>query len=246
MSEIPYLRYRMLKKYAAASALVAVMATPALAQVGGDFRLDAMQANAFEIQASQIALQKSRNPTVRAYAREALRDHQSANVALAGGERNYMAARQAGPGGLVGGLVEAPLAIAGGAVGAATGVATGVVGGTLQGGPVGGIEGAGAGLSRGAAAGSRAFDVDTTAGTTVVQPNPQQQQMLAELNATPPGARFDRLYGRQQVMAHQMSIGMHQSYAQSGPNPALRNYAQQALPVLQQHYSEAQRLPGAR
>ena len=236
----------MLKKYAAASALVVAMATPAFAQVGGDFRLDAMQANAFEIQSAQIALQKSRNPAVRAYAREALRDHQAANVALAGGERNYVAARQAGPGGLVGGLVEAPLAIAGGAVGAATGVATGVVGGTLQGGPVGAIEGAGAGLSRGAAAGVRAFDPDTTAGTTVVQPNPQQQQMLAELNATPPGARFDRLYGQQQVMAHQMSISMTQSYAQSGPNPALRNYAQQALPVLQQHYSMAQRLPGAR
>ncbi|MGG3814829.1 DUF4142 domain-containing protein, partial [Methylorubrum rhodesianum] len=113
-------------------------------------------------------------------------------------------------------------------------------------GPVGAIEGAGTGLSRGAAAGARAFDPDTTAGTTVVQPNPQQQQMLAELNATPPGARFDRLYGQQQVMAHQMSISMTQSYAQSGPNPALRNYAQQALPVLQQHYSMAQRLPGAR
>ena len=56
----------MLKKYAAASALVVAMATPAFAQVGGDFRLDAMQANAFEIQSAQIALQKSRNPTVRA------------------------------------------------------------------------------------------------------------------------------------------------------------------------------------
>jgi len=89
-------------------------------------------------------------------------------------------------------------------------------------------------------------DVDATAGTTVVQPNPQQQQMLAELSATPAGASFDRLYGRQQVQSHQMNISMHQAYAQGGPNPALRNYAQQALPVLQEHYAHAQRLPGAR
>jgi len=238
----------MLKTYAAVTALVTVMATPAMAQMAGDFRADALQANAFEVQSSQIALQKSRNPAVRAFAKEAIRDHRAANVALVGGEGNYAAAQQAGPAGLVGGLVQAPLAVAGGAVGAATGVATGVVGGTLQGGPVGGIEGGVNGATRGAARGAAAFngDVDATAGTTVVQPNPQQQQMLAELAATPAGAGFDRLYGRQQVQSHQMNISMHQAYAQGGPNPALRNYAQQALPVLQEHYDHAQRLPGAR
>lgn len=239
MSTFLHQRFGMLKKYAVASALVAVMATPAFAQSTGDFRLDALQANSFEIQSSQIALQKSRNPAVRAFAKEAIRDHHAAAVALTGGGRDAVA------GGPIGGLIGAPLQVAGGAVGAATGAAAGVVGGTLQGGPIGGLEGAGAGAARGAAAGSRAFDVDTTAGVGG-RLSPQQQQMLAELSAAPAGPQFDRLYGRQQVEAHQMSISLHQAYAQSGPNPGLRNYAQQALPVLQQHYAHAQRLPGAR
>ncbi|WP_336486414.1 DUF4142 domain-containing protein [Methylobacterium nigriterrae] len=233
----------MLKKYVAMSAVMAAIATPAMAQgVPGDFRLQAMQANAFEIQSSQIALAKSRNPAVRNFAQHAIRDHRAANVALAGGEPGYVA------GGPVGGVIGAPLAVAGGAVGAATGAAAGAVGGTLAGGPVGGLEGAGAGAARGAAVGSGAAvgDVDATAGTTLVQPGPEQQAMLAELSQTPPGPRFDRLYGRQQLMAHQMTITMTQAYAASGPNPALRNYAQQALPVLQEHYAMAQRLPGAR
>lgn len=236
----------MLKKTFAASAVLAALATPAFAQgMQGDFRLEAMQANAFEIQSSQIALSKSRNPKVLSFARDAIRDHRAANVALAGGEGNYAAAR-GGEG--LGGLVTAPLAVAGGAVGAATGIATGVVGGTLSGGPVGGVEGIGTGAARGAEAGSRAFrgDVDTTAGTTIVQPNPQQQAMLAELSQTPAGPRFDSLYGRMQVQSHEMTIGMFRSYAASGPNPALRAHAEQALPVLESHYRMAQRLPGAR
>ncbi|MDP4024304.1 DUF4142 domain-containing protein [Methylobacterium sp. NEAU 140] len=234
----------MLKNYVAASALVLALSSPAFAQ-SGDFRLQSMQANSFEIQSAQIALSKSRNPRVRSYAQEALRDHRAANVALAGGERAYMADRNAG---VVGGLVEAPLAVAGGAVGAGLGAATGVVGGTLSGGPVGGIEGAGAGAARGAAAGSRVVAggmADVTGGATIVAPSPEQQAMLAQLSSTPAGPRFDRLYAQQQIQSHQMAIAMTQAYAQGGPNPALRGYAQQALPALQMHYSEAQRLPGA-
>ena len=230
----------MIKNYLAFTAIVAAIATPAAAQtMQGDFRLAAMQANAFEIQSSQIALDKSRDPTVLRFARDAVRDHRAANVALAGGEDNLR-----GRGGVVGGLIEAPFAVAGGAVGAATGV----VGGTLSGGPVGAVEGLGSGAAQGARAGRRAVsgDVETTAGTTLLAPNPQQQQMLSELAATPAGPRFDRLYGRMQVQAHEMAIGMYQSYASTGTNPALRAHAEQALPVLQGHYRMAQGLPGAR
>ena len=231
----------MINKSIALGVLVTALATPAFAQDMGDFRLAAMQSNAFEVQSSQIALSKSRNPQVVRFAREAVRDHRAANVALAGGEANVMARNDG-----LGGLVTAPLAIAGGAVGAATGAATGVVGGTLAGGPVGGLEGLGAGARRGAATGAMVGDVDTTAGTTLVQPNPQQQAMLAELSQTPAGPRFDRLYGSMQVKSHEMALGMYQSYASNGPNPALRAHAQQALPVLEHHYQEARRLPGAR
>ena len=233
----------MMNRYVALSTVLVALATPAAAQtVSGDFRLAAMQANSFEVQSGQIALSKSRNPQVVRFAREAVRDHRAANVALAGGERTY-----AGNGG-VGGLIAAPLTVAGGAIGAATGAATGVVSGTLNGGPVGAVEGLGSGASRGAAAGSRAFDgdIDTTAGTTTIPPDPQQQAMLSELSATPAGPRFDRLYGRMQVKSHEMAIGLYQSYATTGTNPALRAHAEQALPVLQEHYRMAQRLPGAR
>ena len=234
----------MLKNYAAASALVLAVSTPAFAQDANDFRLQSMQANSFEIQSSQIALSKSRNPKVRSYAQEAIRDHRAANVALAGGETNSMAGRDPG----LGGLVTAPLSVAGSAVGAGVGAATGVVGGTLAGGPVGGLEGIGSGAANGAQAGSRLGRGDATAtgASTLVPPNAQQQAMLAELSATPAGPRFDRLYASQQIQAHQMSIAMTQAYAQGGPNPALRNYAQQALPALQMHYDHAQRLAGAR
>ncbi|MHC2105906.1 DUF4142 domain-containing protein [Methylobacterium sp.] len=233
----------MLKNYAAASALVLALSTPAFAQGANDFRLQSMQANAFEVQSSQIALSKSRNPKVRSFAQEVIRDHRAANVALSGGESNYMAARDEG----LGGFVTAPLAVAGGAVGAGVGAATGVVGGTLAGGPVGGLQGVGTGAASGAAAGSRLGrgDAMATGASTVVPPSPEQQAMLAELSATPAGPRFDRLYASQQIQAHQMSIAMTQAYAQGGPNPALRNYAQQALPALQMHFDHAQRLPGA-
>ena len=233
----------MLKNYAAASALVLALSTPALAQSANDFRVQSMQANAFEIQSSQIALSKSRNPRIRSYAQEVLRDHRAANVALAGGQTGAMAAGDPG----LGGLITAPVAVAGSAVGAGVGAATGVVGGTLAGGPVGGLEGAGAGAARGAAAGSQIGrgEVMATGASTIVPPGPEQQAMLSELSAAPAGARFDRLYATQQIQAHQMSIAMTQAYAQGGPNPALRNYAQQALPALQMHLQMAQRLPGA-
>ncbi|GJD36515.1 DUF4142 domain-containing protein [Methylobacterium aerolatum] len=229
----------MLRNTLAASAMVLAISSPAFAQQS-DFRMDAMQANAFEVQSAQIALQKSRNPKIRTYAQESLRDHRAANVALSGGATGAMA-----DGGPIGGLITAPLAVAGGAVGAGVGAATGVVGGTLQGGPVGGLQGLGNGAAQGAAAGSQlgGAGVMSTGASTMVAPNAQQQAMLAELQAAPAGARFDRLYVQQQLQAHQMVIGMTQAYAQGGPNPALRTYAQQALPSLEHHYSMLQRMP---
>lgn len=228
----------------AASVLAVTLAAPAMAQQAGDFREMALMSNAFEVRSSQLALEKTRNPQVREYAREMIRDHRAANVALLGGRENVT--RGTG----IGGLVEAPFAIAGGAVGAATGAAAGVVSGTLQGGPVGAVEGLGAGAARGAQVGANAVDLDgdvtTTAATNVIPLSPQQRAMLAELAETPAGPRFDRTYARMQVQSHQMAIATHQAYLQSGPNPALRTYAQQVLPSMQEHLAMAQRLPGAR
>ncbi|ACL58635.1 DUF4142 domain-containing protein [Methylobacterium nodulans] len=235
-----------MKTTLAISTLAVALAMPAFAQMGGDFRQMALMSNAFEVRSSQIALQKSRNPRVRTFAHEMIRDHRAANVALLGGPENLARATAAGPGG----LVAAPFEIAGGAVGAATGAAAGAVAGTLQGGPVGGLEGAGAGAARGARVGANAFDVEgdvtTTAATSAVPLSPEQQAMLAELSRMPPGPRFDRTYARMQIQAHRMAIASHQAYLQSGPNPALRTYVQQVLPSMQEHLAMAERLPGAR
>lgn len=228
------------------AALAATVATPALAQLsptaGGDFRADAMMTDSFEIASSQMALQKSRNPRVKGYAREIIRDHRASSAALAGG--NGYAQGPSGPGG----LVAAPFQVAGAAVGAGVGAATGVVGGAVTGGPVGAVQGAGNGLSSGARRGAGAFggDVEDTAGVSMAPPSPQQQAMLEQLRAAPAGARFDSLYGQFQVQSHQMAVAEYQAYATGGANPALRNYANQALPGLQQHLADAQRLPGAR
>ena len=234
-----------MKRYIALSALALALATPAAAQMmpgapfGGPmmgapmsaegFRQAALMSDSFEITAAQIALQKSRNPAVTRFARMMVQHHQMTTAALSGG-----AYADRGP---LGNLVAAPFAVAG----AATGAAVGVVGGTLSGGPVGGLQGAGTG----AAAGARAFDPQATAsaGNPV---NPDQRRMLEELQAAPSGPAFDRLYAQYQVQSHQQAVGLFAAYGQGGGDPAMRNFAVQALPTLQQHLAAAERLPGGR
>src|SRR3954467_9868268 len=77
-----------MKRYVALAALVAAFATPAAAQgvvsapapllvpmTSEGFRAMALQSDSFEIQSSQLALQRSRNPAVRSFARRMIRDH---------------------------------------------------------------------------------------------------------------------------------------------------------------------------
>ena len=71
---------------------------------------------------------------------------------------------------------------------------------------------------------------------------PEEQQMLAQLQATPAGSTFDMAYRDAQIMAHQKAINLFQNYANSGDNPTLRAAAAQALPKLQQHLQMAQAL----
>jgi predicted outer membrane protein len=49
-----------------------------------------------------------------------------------------------------------------------------------------------------------------------------------------------------QIQAHHEAVALFASYAQGGSNPAMRDFAQQALPSLQHHLGMAQRLPGTR
>ena len=129
-----------MKQYLALSALLAsVSAVPASAQVldSQTYRMMAAQSDAFEIASSQLALERSRNPTVRRYAENMIRDHGMTSQALNGGRPVYTASGE-----FIGGSLGGTLAGAG--IGA------------LVGGPVGAAVGAGVGATAGATAGAAA------------------------------------------------------------------------------------------
>ena len=56
------------------------------------------------------------------------------------------------------------------------------------------------------------------------------------------GRDFDKLYMDGQVQDHQMVVQAFQNEAQNGTDPDVRAFAQQNLPVMQQHLETAQRL----
>jgi putative membrane protein len=58
------------------------------------------------------------------------------------------------------------------------------------------------------------------------------------------GAQFDEQYMKGMVQDHQQTIALFQAEAQSGQYQQLKTYAQNLLPVLQQHLAEAQELAG--
>jgi predicted outer membrane protein len=218
-----------MKKYLAAAALLASVSTPAFAQMmdSQTFRMMASQSDAFEIASSRLALERSRNPRVLAYAQNMIQDHGMTSQALNGGRAVYS---QSGE--FVGGAVGSTLAGAG--IGA------------LVAGPVGAAVGAGVGATAGAAA-SRSGEVQATGSVTPMRLGaPLDAEKTAMLNqlASTSGPQFDRLYGQAQRMAHQQALALYTSYAQNGTDPALRQFATSVIPHLEHHYSDAQRLPG--
>lgn len=219
-----------MKKALALAALAASMTAGASAQTAVapaapldpvTFRSMAMASDAFEIESSRLALERSRNPRVRAYAQQMIQDHAMTSQALNGGAAVYGANGQ-----ILGGTVTGALAGAG--IGA------------VVGGPVGAAVGAGIGATAGATTGSVAAAAPIQ---TAVPLDAQKAAMLNNLAATS-GPRFDRLYGQYQRMGHREAIGLYTAYLQTGSDPALRNFAQQTLPHLQMHYAESRRLPG--
>src|SRR4051812_38231881 len=84
-----------MKKYITFAALTAALATPVAAQgvvsapapllvpmTSEGFRAMAPQSDSFEIQSSQLARQRSRNPAVRSFAQRMIRDHSMTSQAL--------------------------------------------------------------------------------------------------------------------------------------------------------------------
>jgi putative membrane protein len=74
---------------------------------------------------------------------------------------------------------------------------------------------------------------------------PNHQALLNQLRASGTGANFDMAYQQAQVQAHQEALALHQNYAASGDNPALRTVASQAVPTIQMHLQHAQMLQTA-
>ena len=220
-----------MKKSLALAVVLACAGTPAFAQgmvMGGQpamapmstegFRMMALQSDAFEIESSRMALQRSRNPAVQRFAQQMVGDHAATSQALNGGQPMY--------GGMPGGTVG--------------GAATGAVVGAVVGGPVGAVVGGAVGATAGSAGGGM------MASSGGVALDARHAAMLNQLASVPPGPRFDATYGAMQVQAHQEAVAMFAAYAQGGSSPAMRSFAQQALPALQHHLAMAQRLPGAR
>jgi putative membrane protein len=81
--------------------------------------------------------------------------------------------------------------------------------------------------------------VDTTVAYT-----PQQTQEIQNLESAD-GSSFDQLYAQTEVTDHQQSLALFQQEATSGLNPTLKNLAQQAIPILEQHLAGAQQLSGS-
>jgi len=67
----------------------------------------------------------------------------------------------------------------------------------------------------------------------------EDKETLSELSKLK-GAALDRAYIDDMVKDHQKDVQLFQREAQSGTNPQLKSFAQDTLPTLQQHLSQAQ------
>jgi len=62
----------------------------------------------------------------------------------------------------------------------------------------------------------------------------KHQHMLNKLQSAS-GAGFDKLYVHDQVKAHKEAVGLFQDYGSHGDNDALKGFASDMLPTLQEH-----------
>jgi len=72
--------------------------------------------------------------------------------------------------------------------------------------------------------------------TLPTQPGPLQQAQDRRLNVLY-GPDFDKAFISEQLMDTGRAIAQYQREAQSGRDPALKQFAQQTLPVLRRHYA---------
>ena len=83
----------------------------------------------------------------------------------------------------------------------------------------------------------------TTASIKPVGPalGPKEQQMLGELKDAS-GEEFDRKYIKMQSDAHRQAVALFSTYAKSGDDPAMKEFAKKTLPVLKMHEKHVKEL----
>lgn len=70
---------------------------------------------------------------------------------------------------------------------------------------------------------------------------PAQAKMIAELKAASPANR-EKVYLKQQVIAHQQALDLHTTFAKSGDKPGLKAAAAKIAPVVETHLTEVKSL----
>jgi putative membrane protein len=87
-------------------------------------------------------------------------------------------------------------------------------------------------------------DTLKSANITVTPPaklDQAHEEKLAKLrNAS--GDQFDREYREMQIQGHQEALKLHSDYSKTGSNEALKRFAGETTPVVQQHLNEIQAL----
>jgi predicted outer membrane protein len=181
------------------------------------FRAEALRSDAYEIDASRMALQKSNDPRVRAHARQLIAEHQRTTDALLPPGTSLNAA-----GNVVRDGEDNPFASPIGILTAPLTVPVNIVGRTFEGRPL--------------------IDNDPATPGRRVALDPRRQQMLSRLEQTPPGRRFNAVFANQQVSSHREAVNLYKSYAENGNDPEAVTFAKQVLPRLEDHYAMATRL----
>ncbi|MDX8514112.1 DUF4142 domain-containing protein [Mesorhizobium captivum] len=70
---------------------------------------------------------------------------------------------------------------------------------------------------------------------------PKEQHLLGELKSAS-GKDFDQKYIRMQLDAHKDAVALFSTYAKSGDDPAMKEFAKKTLPVLKMHEKHAKEL----
>jgi predicted outer membrane protein len=188
-----------------------------------DFRTEALKADAVSIESSRIALERSRNPRVRAYADRTIVLREATSKALlpegtslsANGtvvpDRTGFETRLDNPVG----VILAPVTIA-------ASIGTGIVGGVLGG--VGIVDNSRAEPGRRVALGA------------------ERQARIDRLKSAPNSRAFDREYVAQQAQIDARTLSLYSGYARAGDDAQGRQFANEVLPYAEGAHSASARL----